>query len=349
MLQRFKVGYLFTFLLSLLLFVSGCGSPQIGLDATRMPDADLLGRADVVALRQGSFWKAVAEIAERNYEPGSGTWENPLETIQSILEAGDLSPDDLLEVRIAAALQSEEDRPLLVGFLLAGPLDLDQVQSALESAAEGTDVDTTFTRLDHPGGVILSLEGQAGEVKEQLHIGFADGGRVLFAGSPAVVDGAMNRSESRERSQIDEKLSGLEAIVSPDAHAFVAYIVAPGQREMIQEMMAGEIPVPHLAVLGNSLRTLEGVILEMQVHESLNLALNWTFMDGEDAGSFHSALQSTTDLLKGVVALATGGKPIDAINDLTLEREDSKVTLNLQVTENDLLTLEELYALNFGE
>jgi hypothetical protein len=314
-----------------------------------MPDADLLGRADMVALRQGSFWEAVAGIVARNTEPGTGSGENPYETVQSILRAGDLSPEDLLEVRIAAALNSGDDRPVLFGFLLARPLDLDQVQTALTSAAGEAGLETEFTELSHPGGPILSMEGQAGGAQELLHIGFAEGGRVLFAGGPVVVAGAMDRSESRESSTIDEKLSGLEAMVALDAHAWLIYLVAPDHREMLQKMTAGEIPFAPLAALGASLGSLEGAIVELQVHDSLNLTLNWTFLDTEDAGSFYTALLGTTDLLKGLVALATGGKPIEAVNDLTLEQAGLKVALNFNVTESDLLTLEELYALNFSE
>ncbi len=334
----------------LVLLTAGCGSPKIGLDATGMPDAALLGRADLEALEQGSFWNSLSDLLERHKDE-EGLDPNMIPgSIPSVLKASGLALEDLLEVRVAMSSASQDDFPAVFGFRVSRPVTPEQFQDGFTLIGKKIGREVRCTVSDHPAGRVLSVEFEAGEGNRgTMYVGFAERGKVVFLGGPAGVVGAMDRTASGEPAEIPESLADLQRMIPEKTRAWLVYTVSSEQRDLMRESLSGEVPVPVLADLGKSLQSLQGYFLYADLTDSLELSMNWSFRDEGDAGRFLESMQKTVELLKGVLPLATGGKSLDVVDHLTVSVKEARVTLDLAVTEHDLQTFEELYELNFSE
>ena len=326
----------------------GCGGPGIGLDAVPMPDADLVGQLDPQMMRGTPFWGAVADLAERQSAgAGDSTWEQ-LALVRRIMESSELTLDDLLEVRLAAQATGEAVQAV-TGFRFGRPLSPETVVSAMEALAEEYRHPVTIGEVEHPAGTVLRMEIQDGQRLPPVFIAFAPGETVVFQGSENAVLGAMDRIESGRASEPSPKLTRVTASVDPETQAWVAYTVSGKQRETITGLLgADDIPAP-LQGLVDGLGSFTSVVAEVRAAENLEVRVHWFFDGTDEAQAFHSSLTGLTELLKGVVALASGGRPIDAVNGMELTRTDLVVLLDLTVSQNDLFTLEELYELNLTE
>ena len=327
---------------------SGCGGPGIGLDAVAMPEADLVGQFDPQAMRGAPFWNAVADLAERQ---STGVGESTLDQVaffRQILERTELTADDLLEVRLAARMTGER-LDVVTGFLLASPLTPQATDAVLESLAEQYSRPVAIQDLDHPAGTVLRVETETGEKMPAVFIGFARGNTVLFQGGEEAVQGAMDRIGSGKASVPSLEMVRLTATVGTDAQAWLAYTVSEDNRDTMMRMFGAEnVPAPLQGLL-DSLGTFTSAAAEIHAGEDLDVRLNWYFQGTDNAETFQTSLNGLTELLKGLVALASGGRSIDAVDSMTLTRSDQSVQLGLTVSQNDLLTLEELYELNLTE
>jgi hypothetical protein len=141
----------------------------------------------------------------------------------------------------------------------------------------------------------------------------------------------------------------VSAQVGPEVQAWFAYAVSENQRGAIIDLFGmDDVPAP-LQGLADSLDAFTSVVAEFEAGDSMEVHMQWYFAGDEKAESFHSSMTGLTELLKGLVALASGGRAIDAVNSMALTQADQVVRLDLAVSQEDLLTLEELYELNFTE
>ncbi len=329
-------------------FLAACGGPGIGLDAVTMPDADLAVVIHPQAMRQAAFWDGVAELTERQ---AAGIGDSTIEQFaffRQVLVQTELTADDLLEIRVAARMRDDRIRPV-TGFLLARPLTSDATVTVLKSLAEQYDRPVTITELDHPAGTLLQIEMQASPNAEKLLIGFAPGETVIFQGVEEEVLAAMDRLESGQAAPLSGELARVSATVGLEVQAWLAYTVSENQRGAIIDLFGvDDTPAP-LKGLADSLDGFTSAVAEFEAGDSMEVRLHWYFEGDGKAESFHTSMTGLTELLKGLVALASGGRPIDAVNSMTLTRADQVVRLDLAVSQSDLLTLEELYELNLTE
>jgi hypothetical protein len=329
----------------------GCGGPGIGLDAAPMPDASLVGKIDPQAIRATPFWDAAAELVARQM---TGMDVRNLEQfvfLREVMENSDLALDDLLEIRLAAQVQGGEGREVqaVTGFRFGRPLSPDSAVQALESIAARYGTAVTIGEVEHQAGTVLRVEVPDGERSRQVWFGFAERETVVFQGTESAVLGAMDRIDSGTAAEMPAELARVTASIGPEVQGWLAYTVSERQRETISGLLGLEdIPAP-LSGLAGSLLTFTSGLTEVQVAENLKLRVHWFFEGPQEAEAFYGSITGLTELAKGVVALASGGRPIDAVNDMSLAGTDRSVYLDLSVSQNDLLTLEELYELNFTE
>ncbi len=328
--------------------LAGCGGPGIGLDAVAMPDANLVGQVDPQAMREAPFWDAVADLAERQSAGvGEATWEQ-LAFVRQIIKNSELTFDNILEIRLAAQVTGEGVQAV-TGFRFDRPLSPETTVAAMEALAEEYRHPVVIGEVEHPAGTVLRVEMQDGQRLPPVLIAFAPGETVVFQGSEQAVLGAMDRIESGRASEPSPELARVTAAVGPEAQAWLAYAVPGNSREAITGLLgAGDIPAP-LQGLMHSLDSFTSVVTEVRAAENLEIRLNWLFDETAEVESFHTSMTGLTELLKGVVALASGGRPLDAVNSMILTRTELAVLLDLTVSQNDLLTLEELYELNLTE
>ena len=330
------------------LVLAGCGGPGIGLDAVTMPGAELAGAIHPQGMRQAAFWDSVVELAERQSTgAGESTWDQFV-FIRQVLERTDLTADDVLEIRIAARTTQEGIRPV-TGFRLAKPLTPEVTIDVLQSLAEQYDRPVTILKVDHPAGDVLHVAMQTRQNAESFWIGFAPGDTVVFQGVEQEVLAAMDRLESGQAVPYSGELARVSALVDPEAQAWLAYSVTEQQRGAIIDLFGmDDVPAP-LKVLADGLDAFASALVEFEAGVGMQVRLRW-FFDGDDkAETFHASMAGLTELFKGLVGLAGGGRPIDAVNSMTLTRVGEMVLLDLTVSQNDLLTLEELYELNLTE
>ena len=328
--------------------LTACGGPGIGLDAVPMPEADLVGQVDPQAMRETPFWDAVADLAERQSAGvGDSTWEQ-LAFVRQIMKSSELTFDDILEVRLAAQVTGERVQAV-TGFRFDRPLSPETAVSAMEALAEEYRHPVMIGEVEHPAGTVLRVEMQDGQRLPPVFIAFAPGETVVFQGSEKAVLGAMDRIESGRASEPSPELARVTASVDPEAQAWLAYTVSGEQRETITGLLGvDDIPAP-LQGLVDSLDSFTSVVTEIRATENMEVRVSWLFDGTDDAESFHTSMTGLTELLKGVVALASGGRPIDAVNSMVLTRTELAVLLDLTISQNDLFTLEELYELNLTE
>lgn len=328
--------------------LTACGGAGIGLDAVPMPEADLVGAVHPQSMRDAGFWTAVADVAERQSAGvGESTWEQ-FAFIREVLERTDLTTDDLLEIRIAGRNDQDGFRPL-VGFRLAKRLTPEATIAVLDALAEEYDRPVELTEMQHPAGEILQVQTRAGQDLESVWIGFAPGGTVIFQGAEEEVRAAMDRLDAGSPAPLSAELARVSGAADPEVQAWLAYTVSEQQRNDIAAMLdISGAPAP-VKGLADSLEGFTAALVEFRAADSMEVRLNWYF-DGETrAETFRTHMSGLTELLKGIVALASGGRPIDAVNGMSLTREDNLVRLDLAVSQKDLLTLEELYELNLTE
>ncbi|MBD3869110.1 MAG: hypothetical protein IFK94_13390 [Acidobacteria bacterium] len=327
--------------------LAGCSSPGIGLDAVPMPEATLVGTIDPQGMRATGFWDSVADLAEnRSAGLGESTWEQ-FAFIRQVLDSTDLTADDLLEIRVALRSTDDGIRPV-TGFQLARPLTPEMTIAVLESLAAQYDRRISILEVDHPGGDVLHVELETGVDTESLWIGFAPDATVVYQGIDEEILSVMDRLDAGQAAPLSEELARLGETVSPEAQAWLAYTVSDAQRGIIAEMFAEDVPAP-LQGLAQSLDAFSSSVVEFQSGDDLEVRLRWYFEGDDKAQAFHDSMGGLTELFKGLVALASGGRPIDAVNSMTLSRSDRMVMLGLHVSQKDLLTLEELYELNLTE
>ena len=328
--------------------LTGCSGPGIGLDAVPMPEADMVGTIDPQGLRATGFWDGVADLAERQSTGLSeSTWEQ-FAFIRQVLDGTELTADDLLEIRVAVRATDDRIRPV-TGFQLAKALTPEMTIGVLRSMAAQYDRRITILEVDHPGGDVLHVELETGDDPESLWIGFTPDATVVYQGIDEEILAVMDRLDAGRAAPLSEDLARLGETVSPEAQAWLAYTVSEAQRGNLAEIL-GMQGVPELLEgLAQSLDGFSSAVVEFQSGDDLEVRLRWYFEGDDKAQSFHDSMGGLTELFKGLVALASGGRPIDAVNSMTLSRSDSLVMLGLHVSQNDLLTLEELYELNLTE
>jgi hypothetical protein len=179
--------------------------------------------------------------------------------------------------------------------------------------------------------------------------GFAPGETVVFQGVEEEILAAMDRLESGQAAPYPAEIARVSALVDPQNQAWLAYTVSDQQRSAMAEMFGMDGAPAPLQELVGSLDAFTSAVAEFQAGDSMAVRLHWFFEGETKAESFHTSMTGLTELFKGLVALASGGRPIDAVNTMTLTRSDQAVRLDLSVSQKDLLTLEELYELNLTE
>lgn len=337
------------------LLLGGCGGGGAGatLDAAIVPEADVLVRMEVAALREAPIFAGLHadEPAPQPAPDAVADGETPALDGRRFLEITGLEPDDVVSLVLSADLDPlevdpEGARPDLgrvpaaAALRLARPLDLDTLEKAILGAA-GAGAAPTVTRIELSGVPALQVETTGPETSKAFLASLASGEILLATPTRESLAGALDRARSGEVAPLAAELERLVAALPPAAQARVGFVVPQKFRDGLKARL--EEPPPETAMFAGFAKPFEDLqSLSLSVRADAKL----TVVLAGDLGAEEAAQQASAILggllgpmAKSALASALGRKAAEVDDRLRVAAEGPVLDITLSLTSEDVAAL----------